>query len=125
MEEHSCFDCKHSQKSAEQAPCNSCGEIFRGDTNNWQPRKPRRKDLQAQLDVANSEIESMHRELEAKAAENEDLFEQLTARDDDIADLQQQLAAKDTIIAEQNRELDIENRALRTKIWLIKWARLE
>ena len=77
----------------------------------------------------------MHRELEAKAAENEDLFEQLTARDDDIADLQQQLAAKDTIIAEQNRELDevkeklrlmeIENRALRTKIWLIKWARLE
>ena len=97
--EKNCDTCKFRDLEKRAHPCGFCelntylkpksGHI------NWQPIKPRRKELQA-------ENERLKNLLVDKDAEIEDMWEQISARHADIADLTAQLAAKDAEIAALN-----------------------
>lgn len=59
--EKSCKTCEFLKTRFVEAPCNSCVGFSVGNGTNWQPRNPRRKDLQAQLANLQQRYDALHR----------------------------------------------------------------
>ena len=68
MKYYGCEKCEFSKRDIDEQPCASCSVMI-GEfgTDNFQLR-PKRKELQAQLDTASAELESMHTERAALQA---------------------------------------------------------